>query len=135
MQYGEGGAFLAGLARRARKYYLGLVTITQDVADFLGAEHGRMVFTDATSKLLMKQDSATIEPVVIAFQLTAEERQFLLAADKGEGIVFARGRHLALKVEASPAEHRLATTAPRELAELARQTNAHASGGPGAAGD
>ena len=87
------------------------------MADFLGADHGRTVLTNAASKLLMKQDSATIEPVVAAFQLSPEERQFLLAAGKGEGLFFARGSHVALKVEASPAEHRLATTAPRELAE------------------
>src|SRR6185436_2703390 len=105
--------------RRARKYFLGLVTITQDVADFLGSDHGRTVLTNAALKLLMKQDSATIDPVVAAFQLSVEERQFLLAAGKGEGIFFARGSHVALKVEASPAEHRLATTAPRELAALA----------------
>ncbi len=120
MQYPEGGAFLASMARRARKYYLGLVTITQDVADFLGSEHGRTVLTNAALKLLMKQDSTTIEPVVAAFQLSPEERQFLLAASKGEGLFFARGSHVALKVEASPLEHRLATTAPRELAERAR---------------
>jgi hypothetical protein len=95
------------------------VTITQDVADFLGAEHGRTVLTNAALKLLMKQDSATIEPVAAAFQLSPEERQFLLAAAKGEGLFFARGSHVALRVEASPAEHRLATTAPRELAALA----------------
>ena len=117
MQYPEGGAFLASMARRARKYYLGLVTITQDVADFLDAEAGRTVLTNAAVKLLMKQDSATITPVVSAFQLSAEERQFLLAANKGEGLFFARGSHVALKVEASPLEHRLATTAPREIAE------------------
>ena len=119
LQYAEGGAFLAGLARRARKYYLGLVTITQDVADFLTSDHGRTVLGNAATKLLMKQDSATIEPVVAAFQLSPEERQFLLAAGKGEGLFFVRGSHIALKVEASPAEHRLATTAPRELAEQA----------------
>jgi type IV secretory pathway VirB4 component len=115
MQYGEGGAFLSSLARRARKYYLGLITVTQDVADFLASEHGRTVLTNAAVKLLMKQDSATIEPVVSAFQLTPEERQVLLAADKGEGIFFARGAHLGIRVEGSPAEHRLATTAPQEL--------------------
>ncbi len=69
------------------------------------------------SQVLMKQDSTTIGPVVEAFGLSPEERQFLLAAGKGEGLFFARGSHLALQVEASPAEHRLATTAPRELAE------------------
>src|SRR5262249_4020835 len=117
MQYPEGGAFLASMARRARKYYLGLVTITQDVADFLGAEHGRTVLANAAIKLLMRQDSSTIAPVVPAFQLSPEERQFLLSAAKGEGLFFARGSHVALTIEASPAEHRLATTAPRELAE------------------
>lgn len=122
LQYAEGGAFLAGLARRARKYYLGLVTITQDVADFLTSEHGRTVLGNAATKLLMKQDSATIEPVVAAFRLSLEERQFLLGASKGEGLFFARGAHVALKVEASPAEHRLATTAPRELAEQAAES-------------
>jgi len=115
IQCPEGGAFLATLARRARKYYLGLVTITQDVADFLESEAGRTVLANAALKFLMKQDSATIEPVVRAFQLSAEERQLLLGAGKGEGLFFARGSHVALQVEASPVEHRLATTAPREL--------------------
>jgi len=117
LQYPEGGAFLAGMARRSRKYYLGLVTITQDVADFLGVDHGRTVLANAALKLLMKQDAAIIDPVVQTFRLSAEERQFLLAAGKGEGLFFARGSHVALKIEASPAEHRLATTSPRELAQ------------------
>lgn len=117
MQYPEGGAFLASMARRARKYYLGLVTITQDVADFLDAAHGRTVLSNAALKLLMKQDSTTLDPVVAAFGLSPEERQFLLGAAKGEGLFFARGSHVALQVEASPQEHRLVTTAPRELAE------------------
>jgi len=119
VQYPEGGAFLASMARRARKYYLGLVTITQDVGDFLTSDHGRTVLANAATKLLMKLDSAIIEPVVQAFQLSQEERQFLLGAGKGEGLFFARGSHVALKIEASPAEHRLATTAPRELAARA----------------
>ena len=67
----------------------------------------------------MKQDASTIQPVVGAFQLSEDERQFLLAAAKGEGLFFARSSHVAIKVEASPAEHRLVTTAPRELAERA----------------
>lgn len=115
VQYPEGGRFLAMLARRARKYYLGLLTITQDVGDFLDTEHGRTVLANAATKLLMKQDGSTIESVVTAFGLSAEERQFLLGAGKGEGLLFARGTHLGVRVEASPAEHRLATTAPREL--------------------
>jgi type IV secretory pathway VirB4 component len=122
LQYSEGGVFLSSMARRARKYYLGLVTITQDVADFLGSEHGRTVLANAAIKLLLKQDSATVEPVVSAFHLSPEERQFLLGAAKGEGLFFARGSHVPIRVEASPLEHRLATTAPRELAEQAAQS-------------
>src|SRR3954465_9380622 len=131
MQYAEGGAFLAAMARRARKYYLGLVTIPTDVADFLEADHGRTVLTNAAIKLLMKQDAATIQPVVGAFQLSDDERQFLLAAAKGEGLFFARSSHVAIKVEASPAEHRLVTTAPRELAERLAAHSGQADLDPG----
>jgi type IV secretory pathway VirB4 component len=120
LRYDEGGDFVSGMARRARKYYLGLVTITQDVADFLRSEHGRAVLINAAMKLLLKQDATTMDAVAEAFQLTTEERQYLLAANKGEGLLFARGARLPLSIEASPAEHRLATTAPRELAELAQ---------------
>lgn len=131
MQFPEGGAFLSSMARRARKYYLGIVAITQDVADFLGSEHGRTLLANAAIKLLMKQDSSTVDSVAATFQLSREERQFLMAAGKGEGLFFAKGSHIALQVEASPAEHRLATTAPRELAEqgpgpLADKTGAEA---------
>jgi type IV secretory pathway VirB4 component len=119
LQYPEGGAFLAGLARRARKYYLGLVAISQDVTEFLRSPHGQIVLRTAATKLLLKQDSTAIDDVEAAFRLSAEERRLLLAADKGEGLLFVRGARIALRIEAGPAEHRLATTAPRELAELA----------------
>jgi len=125
LRYPEGGAFISGMARRARKYYLGLVTITQDAADFLRSDHGRAVLVNAAMKLLLKQDSTTVDAVADAFQLTPEERQYLLGAGKGEGLLFARGSRLALTIEASPAEHRLATTAPRELAERAAQAAAN----------
>jgi type IV secretory pathway VirB4 component len=126
LRFAEGGDFVSGMARRARKYYLGLVTITQDVGDFLHSEHGRAVLMNAAMKLLLKQDSTTVEAVAEAFQLTAEERQYLLGANKGEGLLFARGARLQLTIEASPAEHRLATTAPRELAELAEEATRRA---------
>jgi conjugal transfer ATP-binding protein TraC len=119
LRYPEGGQFVSGMARRARKYYLGVVTITQDAADFLRSEHGRAVLVNAATKLLLKQDATTVDAIADAFQLTPEERQHLLGARKGEGLLFARGARLALTIEASPAEHRLATTAPRELAEMA----------------
>ncbi|HEV7662382.1 MAG TPA: hypothetical protein VGQ62_02510, partial [Chloroflexota bacterium] len=114
--------------RRARKYYLGLITITQDAADFLRSDHGRAVLVNSATKLLLKQDATTVDTVADAFQLTTEERQYLLGAGKGEGLLFARGARLALTIEASPAEHRLVTTAPRELAELQAAANAERKG-------
>jgi conjugal transfer ATP-binding protein TraC len=118
LRYPEGGAFISGMARRARKYYLGLVTITQDVADFLRSDHGRAVLVNAAMKLLLKQDGTTVDVVANAFQLTPDERQYLLGANKGEGLLFARGARIPLTIQASPAEHRVATTAPREVAEM-----------------
>jgi conjugal transfer ATP-binding protein TraC len=125
LRYPEGGGFVSDMARRARKYYLGLVTITQDAADFLRSEYGRAVLVNAAMKLLLKQDATTVEVVADAFALTPDERQYLLGANKGEGLLFARGARLALTIEASSAEHRLATTAPREVAELQAHSSAN----------
>jgi DNA helicase HerA-like ATPase len=119
LRYPEGGEFVSGMARRARKYYLGVVTISQDAADFLRAAHGRAVMINAAMKLLLKQDSTTVDVVAEAFQLSSSERQLLLGANKGEGLLFARGARLPIQIEASEMEHRVATTAPRELAERA----------------
>jgi hypothetical protein len=116
MQYTERGRFLASLARRARKYYLGLVTITQDAQDFLSSEHGRTVLSNSSVQLLMKQDSSTIDAVAKAFRLSTSERQYLLGCHKGEGLLFTRGAHVGLRVGANSIEHTLATTDPRELA-------------------
>jgi type IV secretory pathway VirB4 component len=135
LQYPEGGAFLAGVARRARKYFLGLVTVSQDVPEFLRSPHGQIVVGTAATKLLLKQDPTAIDHVRAALGLSAGERRLLLAAAKGEGLLLVGGGHTHLRVEASPAEHRLATTAPREVAALeaagaAGGTRAAAATGP-----
>ncbi|HET6315556.1 MAG TPA: ATP-binding protein, partial [Chloroflexota bacterium] len=122
LRFEEGGAFISDMARRARKYYLGLITITQDVADFVSSAPGRAVLVNAAMKLLLKQDQTTVGAVTQSFQLSDDERHYLIGANKGEGLLFARGLRLAIRIEASPTEHRLATTAPRELAELAMRT-------------
>lgn len=118
LQHAESGAFLAALARRARKYHLGLVCISQDVADFLGAEHGRTVLANAATKLLLKQDGSAVEPVVTALGLSPRERQFLLGAGRGEGLLLSRGARVPLTVVASEREYRLATTAPQDVQQL-----------------
>jgi type IV secretory pathway VirB4 component len=126
--HAEGGAFLANLARRARKHYLGLVTLSQQLEDFTESEHGQTVLQNAAMVLLLKQKAESIGAVDSRFRLTAEERQLLLGADKGEGLLLVSGRRLGslripLQVVASPAEYRFATTNPRDLEQLAQAAN------------
>src|SRR5258708_33837400 len=85
------GAFLADVARRARKYYLGLVTIWQKVGDLTGSEHGETILTNSDMKLLLKQSEEIIDAADARFRLTPAERRFLLGALKGEGLLSARG--------------------------------------------
>jgi hypothetical protein len=115
MAFPEGGRFLAGISRRARKYNLHLRLVTQNVEDFLASEHGRTLLLNASQKFLMKQDSTTIDAVVRAFKLSNEERKFLLGAGKGEGLYFSRSSHVPLQVVASELEDQLARTDPKEL--------------------
>ena len=121
LRYPEGGAFLAAMARRARKYYLGLVTIAQKVADFADGGHGDTILANAAMVLLLKQEAETIDTATTRFRLTPEERQLLLGADKGEGLLFVRGSRIPLQVVASRAEYRLATTNPRDLEQIASE--------------
>lgn len=121
MQHEEGARFLSSMARQARKHYLGLTTVTQDVEDFLATPEGHTVLANSSVQLLMRQDSSTIDVVAQTFRLSGGEREFLLSCRKGEGLFFARGNHIALRVEASPMEHALATTDPAELAERERE--------------
>ena len=116
MRHPEGARFLAELARRARKRWLGLTTVTQDVGDFLGSTEGHTVLANSSVQLLMRQDSSTIGVVEETFGLSEGERAFLLAARRGEGLFLARGNHIALRIEASPYEYELATSDPAELA-------------------
>jgi TraG P-loop domain len=115
----SGGAFLADVARRARKHYLGLVTIWQKVGDLTSTEHGETILTNSEMKLLLKQSEEIVDAADARFRFTPGERRFLLGALKGEGLLFARGGRWPIKIEASPAEHRLATTNPRDLVDLA----------------
>ena len=120
----EGGRFLSALARRARKHYLGLTVVSQDVADMLMAEEGRAVLQNVAVTFLMRQDPSVIDLVEEVFKLSPQERQFLLSCEKGEGLMMALGSRAAVRVVASPREHELCTTDPRELAameEAARQ--------------
>jgi len=121
MKYPDSASFLYSIAKRARKYYLGLTTITQDVEDFLTSDYGKAIVTNSSLQILMKQSVAAIDKVAQVFYLSEGEKQLLLSADIGEGIFFAGPNHVAIRVVASPEEHRLITTKPSELLEMARQ--------------
>lgn len=115
MQTAEGASFLFGLAKRARKYWLGLTTITQDVADFMKSEYGQPIITNSSLTLLLKQSPATIDAVQKVFVLTEQEKYLLLEAAIGEGIFFAGKKHVAIQIVASATEDQLITTAPEEI--------------------
>lgn len=125
MQSSEGASFLYGIAKRARKYYLGVTTITQDAGDFLKSEYGKPIITNSSIQMLMKQSPATIEDIKKAFNLTDEEKNLLLETEIGEGIFFAGQKHVAIKVVASTIEHEIVTTSPEEiLRKKTQQQNA-----------
>ena len=116
IQHPEGGRFLANLARRARKRYLALVTITQNPELFANDEWGSVVAANAATKVLKKQDRTSADAITSRFQLTGGERQRLLTFGKHEALLLSGGKRVIIHIEASPLEHRLATTDPRELA-------------------
>ena len=115
MQTEDGASFLYGLAKRARKYYLGVTTITQDVGDFMKSAYGKPIITNSSVQILFKQSPASIDVVQKAFNLTNQEKDLLLETKIGEGIFFAGQKHVAIKIVASPKEHEIITTSPEDL--------------------
>lgn len=118
MQHEDSAKFIFALVKRARKYWLGVTTITQDVNDFLGSPYGQAIVTNSSLQLLLKQSSAGIDKISDTFNLTQSEKYLLLEAAVGEGIFFAGPKHAAIKVVASYTEDQLVTTNPEQLLEL-----------------
>jgi len=125
MKHEDGASFLFGLAKRARKYYLGITTITQDVEDFLHSPYGRPILTNSSLQLLLKQSPATIDTVSKAFGLTEAEKNLILEAEVGTGLFFAGLKHVAMQVIASYLEDQIVTTKPEQLLE--KKTNPNES--------
>jgi conjugal transfer ATP-binding protein TraC len=120
MQTEDGASFLFGIAKRARKYWLGVTTVTQDVNDFMKSSYGQPIITNSSLQLLMKQSPATMDVVQKTFNLTEEEKYLLLEAEVGEGIFFAGQKHVAIKSVASYTEDQIITTAPEEVLKIKR---------------
>ena len=126
MQREDSAKFLYGLVKRARKYFLGVTCITQDVDDFLKTPQGLAVITNSAIVILLKQVDASIDSVGKVFNLSEGEKRRLLAAGVGEGIFFAGRNHVWIQVKASKEEHEVITTNPEELLkkkQLANQTS------------
>ena len=124
MKTEDGASFLFGMCKRARKYWLGVTTITQDVDDFMRSEYGKPIITNSSLQFLMKQSSATIDTVQKIFNITEEEKYLLLESEVGEGIFFAGQKHVALKVIASYTEDQFITTAPEEVLKIRKARQA-----------
>ncbi|MEK7594240.1 MAG: DUF87 domain-containing protein [Patescibacteria group bacterium] len=125
MKYEDSANFLFSLAKRARKYNLGITTITQDVEDFMGSRMGRAIVANASMQFLLKQSPSAVDVLTDVFKLTAEERKRLSQFPVGQGLFFAGQNHVHIQVVASPTETGLITTNPDEV----QQINAAAAGG------
>jgi len=128
MRYPDSANFLYSVAKRARKYFLGLTTITQDVEDFLNTDYGKAIVTSSSLQILMKQSPAGVDKISQVFYLSEGEKHLLLSANVGEGLFFAGNNHVAVRFVASPDEHKLITTKPSEI--LAAQKQADPSAKP-----
>lgn len=124
MKYQDSASFVYSIAKRARKYYLGMTTATQDVEDFLKNEYGKAVLTNSSIQILLKQGTAEVDMIANTFYLSEGEKALLLSSDVGEGLFFAGQNHVAMKVFAAPFEHELITSNPAEL--LKRQQDEEA---------
>lgn len=118
MQNEDAAAFLFGIAKRCRKYFTGLTTITQDISDFMSSRYGKPIVTNSSMQLLLRQSPASVDYVAETFYLTDHEKFLLLESNVGEGIFFAGTKHAAIKIIASYSEDQIITSDPRQLLEI-----------------
>ncbi|NTW61146.1 DUF87 domain-containing protein [Candidatus Saccharibacteria bacterium] len=120
MKYDDSANFLFSLAKRARKYFLGLTTITQDVEDFMGSKMGRAIVANSSMQILLKQSSSAVDVLSDVFKLTEEEKKRLANFPVGQGLFFAGQSHVHIQVEASQTEQQLISTTPVGQAQRAQ---------------
>ncbi len=120
MKSEDAASFLFSMAKRGRKYWLGLATITQDVDDFLRSPYGAAILTNSSIQILLKQSPTTVDNLQKVFNLTDEEKFLLLESDVGEGLFFVGQKHVAIKVIASYTEDQIITSDPSQLLSIQR---------------
>jgi len=121
MKYEDSASFIFSLAKRARKYALGITTISQDVEDFIESRMGRAIVANASMQLLLKQSPSAIDKLADVFKLTSEEKKRLSQFPVGQGLFFAGQNHVHIQVIASPSETQLITTNPTEVKAIEQQ--------------
>lgn len=125
MKSEDTASFLFSVAKRGRKYFLGVATVTQDVSDFLKSPYGHPILTNSSLQLLMKQSPTDIDLVQQTFNLTDEEKYLLLEAGVGEGLFFAGLKHVAIRVVASYTEDQIITSDPSQLLAIRAEKERH----------
>lgn len=131
MRYKDSSDFLYSLSKRARKYFLGLTIITQDVEDFISSQQGRTIVNNSAMRLLLRQSPSAVDKLAEVFKLTEGEKLILREAKVGQGIFFAGANHVAVEVIASYEEEQLITTNPAELLKMKQAEEERAAGGLG----
>jgi len=121
MKYEDSANFMFSLAKRARKYNLGITTISQDVEDFMGSRMGRAIVANASMQILLKQSTSAVDVLSEVFKLTSEERKRLAQFPVGQGLFFAGQSHVHIQITASPTETGLITTNPEQVAQIEQQ--------------
>lgn len=125
MQYEDSARFLYGLVKRARKYYLGITTITQDVEDFVNSDFGKPIITNSSIQLLLKQAPSAMAKLTEIFNLTEGEKYLLLNAGVGQGLFFAGLKHVAIQILASYSEDKIITTNPEQILRQKQEEKKH----------
>src|ERR1019366_1564199 len=128
MKYEDSANFLFSLAKRARKYNLGITTVTQDVEDFMGSRMGRAIVANASMQFLLKQSTSAVDVLSEIFKLTSEEKKRLSQFPVGQGLFFAGQNHVHVQVIASPTEQELITTNPEAVQAINQAEKGELSG-------
>jgi conjugal transfer ATP-binding protein TraC len=114
MKYEDSANFMFSLAKRARKYNLGVTTISQDVEDFISSRMGRAIVANSSMQLLLKQSPSAIDVLADVFKLTSEEHKRLSQFPVGQGLFFAGQSHVHIQIMPSPTETSIISTTPGE---------------------
>lgn len=131
MKYPDSASFLQGITKRARKYFLGVTTLTQDIEDFLSSDYGKAILSSSSVQILLKQNASEVDILAKTLNLSEGEKQFLLTAQVGEGLLFAGQNHITAQFLASKFEYDLITSKPQDIMdEQQKQADAAAAAAP-----